>query len=111
MSEFENAVEVFIQQRSPLPDEFDGRAKARGSAGTEAGVPDARTRIPSPLATAVTVAGKPCGLFFQARGPRQVKSYAVWSDKERRILFYDAAGVRFAETKLRKGPGLKEVAA
>ena len=61
--------------------------------------------------SAITLAGQPCGLFFQARGPRQVKSYAVWSDKERRILFYDAAGERFAESKLRKGPGFKEVAA
>ena len=61
--------------------------------------------------SAITLAGNPCGLFFQARGPRQVKSYAVWTAKERRILFYDAAGERFAETKLRKSPGLQEIAA
>ena len=49
---------------------------------------------------------KPCGLFFQARGPRQIKTYAVWAGEENRILFYNSTGERFGETKLSEGPGL-----
>jgi hypothetical protein len=48
--------------------------------------------------------GRPCGLFFQAQGPRLLKTYAVWAGEENRILFYDAGGVRFAETRLSEGP-------
>ena len=51
--------------------------------------------------------GRPCGVFFQVQGPRMLKSYAVWAGPERRILFYDAGGERFAETRLKKGPDLK----
>jgi hypothetical protein len=51
--------------------------------------------------------GRPCGVFFQVQGPRMLKSYAVWAGPQRRILFYDAGGERFAETRLRKGPDLK----
>ena len=48
--------------------------------------------------------GRPCGLFFQAQGPRLLRTYAVWAGEENRILFYDAGGVRFAETRLSEGP-------
>jgi hypothetical protein len=48
--------------------------------------------------------GRPCGLFFQAQGPRLLKTYAVWAGEEDRILFYDAGGVRFAETRLSEAP-------
>jgi hypothetical protein len=51
--------------------------------------------------------GRPCGVFFEVQGPRMVKSFAVWAAPERRILFYDAGGERFAETRLRKGPDLR----
>jgi hypothetical protein len=55
--------------------------------------------------------GKPCGLFFHVEGPRLLKSYAVWAADERRVLFYDGAGARFAETMLKGGPALHELAA
>lgn len=48
--------------------------------------------------------GRPCGLFFQVQGPRQVRAYAVWAGEEDRILFYDSNGTRFAETRLSEGP-------
>ena len=48
--------------------------------------------------------GKPCGLFFQAQGPRQLKIYAVWAGEENRILFYDCTGARFAEDRLSDAP-------
>jgi hypothetical protein len=57
----------------------------------------------------ITQAGRACGLFFQIQGPRSLRSYAVWAGTEHRILFYDTAGERFAETCLKKGPDLKSV--
>jgi hypothetical protein len=48
--------------------------------------------------------GRPCGLLFQAQGPRLLRTYAVWAGPEYRVLFYDAGGRRFAETRLSEGP-------
>lgn len=59
----------------------------------------------------ITRRGRPCGLFFQAQGPRLLKTYAVWAGEEDRILFYDAAGQRFAETRLSEGPDVEKLAA
>ena len=52
----------------------------------------------------ITRSGRPCGLFFQAQGPRLVKSYAVWAGEENRVLFYDSHGTRFAQTRLSEAP-------
>jgi hypothetical protein len=52
----------------------------------------------------ITRRGKPCGLFFQAQGPRLLKTYAVWAGEENRILFYDNTGARFAQTRLSDAP-------
>jgi hypothetical protein len=66
----------------------------------------------TPLAQAViTRSGKPCGLFFQARGPRLLKTYAVWAGDEGRILFYDSTGQRFGETRLCESPDPLKLAA
>ena len=54
---------------------------------------------------------RPCGLFFQVQGPRRVKTYAVWAGDEDRILFYDSAGQRFAQTRLSEGPDARALAA
>jgi hypothetical protein len=59
----------------------------------------------------VTRSGLPCGLFFRIDGPRQVKTYAVWAAPERRILFYDSGGERFAETSLSDAPHPLKLAA
>jgi hypothetical protein len=48
--------------------------------------------------------GRVCGLFFQAQGPRRLRTYAVWAAEEHRILFYDSTGMRFAETRLSDAP-------
>lgn len=45
-------------------------------------------------------ARKTCAIFFHVRGPRLLKSYAVWTFDENRILFYDGVGNRFCETQL-----------
>lgn len=55
--------------------------------------------------------GLPCGLYFQVLGPRRVKVSAVWTGDENRILFYDSAGLRFAETRLLDGPDPRKLAA
>jgi hypothetical protein len=52
----------------------------------------------------ITRRGIPCGLFFQAQGPRLQKTYAVWAGDENRILFYRCNGERIAETKLSEAP-------
>jgi hypothetical protein len=36
---------------------------------------------------------------------------AVWAADEDRVLFYDSAGQRFAETRLSEGPDVRELAA
>ncbi|MFN4258851.1 MAG: hypothetical protein ACK4RK_06105 [Gemmataceae bacterium] len=56
-------------------------------------------------------AGKPCGLFFQVQGPRLLRNYAIWAGEEDRILFYDATGERFAETRLSDAPDPRRLAA
>src|SRR5262245_5101108 len=58
----------------------------------------------------ITRAGRPCGLFFQAHGPRSVKTYAVWAGDEGRILFYGPHGGRFAQTRLAEGPDPRQLA-
>lgn len=59
----------------------------------------------SPLReTGILRSGRPCGLFFQMRGPRLLRTYAIWASAEDRILFYDSNGERFAETRLSEAP-------
>ena len=52
----------------------------------------------------ITRKGKPCGLFFQALGPRLLKNFAIWAGDENRILYYNSCGVRVAETRLSEAP-------
>jgi hypothetical protein len=59
----------------------------------------------------ITRSGRPCGLFFQVQGPRLVRAYAVWAGEEDRILFYDSAGTRFAQTRLSEAPDPRRLAA
>jgi len=61
--------------------------------------------------TVVTRSGRPCGLFFQAQGPRLLKVYAVWTSEESRILFYNCTGERTAETRLSEAPDPGRLAA
>jgi hypothetical protein len=59
----------------------------------------------------MTRRGRPCGLLFRINGPRHVQIHAVWASDEHRILFYDSAGVRFAETRLQASPNSQVSAA
>ena len=66
----------------------------------------------APLSQAIVQRrGRPCGLFFQVSGPRHLRTYAVWSLDEGRIIFYDSTGNRFAVTRLNPGPDLSRLAA
>ncbi len=74
--------------------------------------PDSLDPAQTPLLQAViTCRGKPCGLFFQAQGPRLLKNYAVWAGEENRILFYNSNGERIAETRLCDAPDPGHLAA
>ena len=52
----------------------------------------------------ITRHGRPCGLFFQAQGPRLLRNYAIWAGEENRILYYNCNGERVAETRLSEAP-------
>jgi hypothetical protein len=51
-------------------------------------------------------AGRPCGLVFHVEGPRRLRSSALWSADDDRIIFYDSAGSRFHEVRLSESPCL-----
>jgi hypothetical protein len=59
----------------------------------------------------ITRKGRPCGLFFQVKGPRMLKTYAVWAGEENKILFYDSTGLRFGVTRLSEAPDPLKLAA
>jgi len=49
-------------------------------------------------------AGRACGLVFHVEGPRLLRTSAVWSADDDRVIFYDSCGLRFREVKLSEGP-------
>ena len=59
----------------------------------------------------ITRKGRPCGLFFQALGPRLLKNFAIWAGDENRILYYNSCGERVAETTLSEAPDPRALAA
>ena len=48
--------------------------------------------------------GRTCGAMFHVEGPRLLKTSAIWSGDEYRILFYDSTGKRFREVRLSEEP-------
>ena len=48
--------------------------------------------------------GRPCGLFFQVQGRQLLKTYAVWTGDEHRILFYNSKGERYDQVRLSDAP-------
>lgn len=49
-----------------------------------------------------------CGLVFHVEGPRLLRTSAVWSGDDGRIIFYDSSGVRFQEVTLSENPAPSE---
>ena len=54
--------------------------------------------------TSLRKAGRACGLVFHVEGPRLMRTSAVWSTDDDRIIFYDSTGTRFQEVRLSEGP-------
>lgn len=54
--------------------------------------------------TSLKKAGRACGLVFHVEGPRLLRTSAVWSADEDRVIFYDSTGTRFRDVKLSEGP-------
>jgi hypothetical protein len=50
--------------------------------------------------------GKTCGLVFHVEGPRLLRTSAVWSADEGRVIVYDSTGKRVREVKLSESPAV-----
>ena len=50
--------------------------------------------------------GRACGLVFHVQGPRLLRTSAIWSNDDGRIIFYDSSGLRFQEVSLSESPPL-----
>ncbi|HEV3146835.1 MAG TPA: hypothetical protein VGZ47_23310 [Gemmataceae bacterium] len=53
--------------------------------------------------------GRMCGLYFEIEGPRMLRTSAIWTEEENRLLFYDSTGFRFAEMRLSEAPHMGQV--
>lgn len=49
-----------------------------------------------------------CGVVFHVEGPRLLRTSAVWSADDNRIIFYDSSGLRFREVELSEAPPATE---
>jgi hypothetical protein len=59
----------------------------------------------TPLArTPLARAGRVCGAVFHVEGPRLLRTSAVWSADDGRVLFYDSTGQRVRAVRLSVGP-------
>ena len=56
--------------------------------------------------TALVRRGKTCGLVFHVEGPRLLRTSAVWSADEARVIVYDSTGKRVREVKLSESPAV-----
>ena len=56
--------------------------------------------------TPLRKAGRTCGLIFHVEGPRLLRTSAVWSADDDRIIFYDSTGTRFTEVRLSESPAI-----
>ncbi len=45
-----------------------------------------------------------CGYVFHVEGPRLLRTSAVWSSDDNRIIFYDSSGLRFQEITVSESP-------
>ncbi len=52
--------------------------------------------------------GRVCGMIFHVEGPRLLRTSAVWSAEDARIIFYDSSGLRFQEVTLSESPTVGE---
>lgn len=52
-------------------------------------------------------AGKPWGFVFHVEGPRSLRTSAVWSEPEERIVFYGSTGERTKSVALSESPSIE----
>lgn len=52
--------------------------------------------------------GRACGVVFHVEGLCLLRTSAVWSGDDGRIIFYDSSGLRFREVTLSENPELGE---
>jgi hypothetical protein len=50
--------------------------------------------------------GKTCGLVFHVEGPRLLRTSAVWTADEARVIVYDSTGKRVREVRLSESPAV-----
>ena len=67
--------------------------------------PEQAPLVRTPLAKA----GRACGAVFHVEGPRLLRTSAVWSADDGRVLFYDSTGQRVRAVRLSEGPDAGEV--
>ena len=66
---------------------------------------DALDQTQAPLfRTPLRRGGRVCGVVFHVEGPRLLRTSAVWSCDDARIIFYDSSGLRFREVALSENP-------
>ena len=66
---------------------------------------DALDRGQTPLfRTPLRRRGRVCGEVFHVEGPRLLRTSAVWSADDARVIFYDSSGLRFREVELSESP-------
>jgi hypothetical protein len=58
--------------------------------------------------TVLRKGGRPCGIVFHVEGPRLLRTSAVWSADDDRVIFYDSTGMRFQEVRLSESPAIKD---
>ena len=61
--------------------------------------------------TVLKRAGQPSGVLFHIEGPRLLRTSAVWSADDHRILFYDSTGQRVRAVRLSESPEIAEAIA
>ena len=54
--------------------------------------------------------GRPCGSTFQVIGPRQLRTSAIYSADDARLLIYDSTGTRVKEYRLNFGEPARRAA-
>jgi hypothetical protein len=54
--------------------------------------------------TPLVKAGRTCGVVFHVEGPRLLRTSAVWTADDDRVIFYDSTGQRFREVRLSESP-------
>lgn len=55
--------------------------------------------------TPLKKAGRTCGIVFHVEGPRLLRTSAVWSADDDRVIFYDSTGTRFREMTIAECEG------